>query len=200
MTVPARAQEDLRRDRNVIRMMLRARTAALHADLDRVVNSSSVGGALRLGRLLTIHHEALMLLVPALERAGAKHVYPGWEGRSRLAALEKDLRLLRVRPHRIPERWPSFANEPELWGALYALEGSRLGNRIILDSVMECGCDDERRATQFLSHGLEEGSAWGKFVAQLDCLHYCGEAFEWASLGAERVFETYLDSAKRYSG
>jgi heme oxygenase (biliverdin-IX-beta and delta-forming) len=188
------------KDCNVIRMMLRARTAALHAHLDRVVNSSRVGEAPRLGRLLAIHYDALMLLVPALERAGAKRVYPGWEGRSRLAALEEDLRLLGVRPHRARGHRPSFTKEPALWGALYALEGSRLGNRIILDSVMECGCEDERRATQFLSHGLEERSAWGKFVAQLDDLHYRGEAFEWASLGAERVFETYLNSAKRYPG
>lgn len=180
--------------------MLRARTATLHAHLDRVVNSSCLGESLSLGRLLIIHYDALALLVPALERAGAEHVYPGWEGRSRLAALEEDLRLLRVGPHRIPEHPPSFAKQPEIWGALYALEGSHLGNRIMLDRVMEYGSEDERRATQFLSHGLEERSAWGKFVAQLDGLSYCGDAFERAALGAERVFETYLNSAKRCSG
>ena len=37
-------------------------------------------------------------------------------------------------------------------------------------------------------------------MARLDDLQYCGEAFELAVLGAERVFETYLDSAERYSG
>ena len=179
--------------------MLRTRTATLHAHLDRVVYSACVDEAFRLGRLLAIHYDALTLLVPALEQAGAKHVYPGWEGRSWLPALEEDLRLLRVRPHKISEHPPSFAKEPEIWGALYSLEGSHLGNRIILRSVLECGSEDERRATQFLSHGSGEPSAWGRFVAQLDNHRYCGEVFEWAALGAERVFETYLNAAKRCS-
>jgi heme oxygenase (biliverdin-IX-beta and delta-forming) len=172
----------------------------LHTRLDRLVNSSCLGDTLRLGRLLTIHYDALMLLVPALERAGVEHVCPGWEGRSRLAALEEDLRALGMRPNANPAPQPSFVSEPEIWGALYAVEGSRLGNRIILDRVMEGGSEDERRATQFLAHGLEDRTAWGGFVAQLDDLHYRGEAFEWVVLGAERVFETYLNSAERYSG
>ncbi len=184
----------------MIRTMLRTRTAALHARLDRMISSSCIGDPLCLGRLLTIHHDALTLLVTALERADAEHVCPGWEGRSRLTALEEDLRMLRTRPNRVPVHSPSFVTEPEIWGALYAIEGSRLGNRIMLRNVMECGNEDERRATQFLAHGLEDRAAWGRFVAQLDDLHYCGEAFELAMLGAERVFETYLNSAGRYSG
>jgi heme oxygenase len=180
--------------------MLRTRIAALHARLDRRINSFCVGDTLRLGRLLTIHYDALTLLVPALQRAGADHVCPGWEGRSRLAALEEDLRVLGTHPYRTPAHPPSFAREPEIWGALYALEGSRLGNRIILHRVLECGSEDERRATQFLTDGLEGRNAWRQFVAQLNDLNYGGEAFELAVLGAERVFETYLDSAERYSG
>jgi heme oxygenase (biliverdin-IX-beta and delta-forming) len=137
--------------------------------------------------------------VPALERAGAEHVCPGWEGRSRLAALEEDLRVLGMRPNRNPAYPPSFVREPEIWGALYAVEGSRLGNRLILRRVMKCGNETERRATRFLAHGQEDRTAWGGFLARLEALQYCGEAFELAVLGAERVFETYLDSAGRYS-
>jgi heme oxygenase (biliverdin-IX-beta and delta-forming) len=181
----------------VIRTMLRTRIAALHAGLDRMISSSCLGGTIRLGRLLTIHFDALTLLVPALERAGAEHVCPGWEGRSRLAALEEDLRVLRTCTDRVLAHRPSFVREPEIWGALYAIEGSRLGNRIILRRVMESGSEDERLATQFLAHGR---TAWGEFVARLDDLHYYGEAVELAVLGAERVFETYLNSAERYSG
>jgi heme oxygenase (biliverdin-IX-beta and delta-forming) len=185
--------------RSVLRTKLRARTAILHSRLDRLVNSSCLGDTPRLGRLLSIHYDALMLLVPALERAGAEHVCPGWEGRSRLAALEEDLKALGMPPNRNPAYPPSFVREPEIWGALYAVEGSRLGNRIMLRRVMECGSDAERRATQFLAHGLEDRTAWDGFLARLEALQYCGETFELAALGAERVFETYLDLAGRYS-
>lgn len=183
----------------MFRTMLRARTAALHSDLDRMVNSFCAGDSLRLGRLLAIHYDALWLLVPALERAGADHVCPGWEGRSRLAAIEGDLKVLHMRPYRTYAHPPSFVREPEIWGALYAIEGSRLGSRVLLRRVTEFGDEEERRATQFLSHGLENGAVWGKFVARLDGLHYCDEAFELAVLGAERVFKTYLNSGRRYS-
>jgi heme oxygenase len=183
---------------NVMRTKLRARIAILHTRLDRLVSSSCLGDKLRLGCLLTIHYDALKLLVPALERAGAEHVCPGWEGRSRLAALEEDLRALGMRPNKNLACPPSFGREPEIWGALYAVEGSRLGNRIILRRVMECGSEAERRATLFLTHGLEDRTAWGGFLARLEALEYCGEAFELAVLGAERVFETYLDLAGRH--
>jgi heme oxygenase len=144
--------------RSAIRTKLRA---TLHTCLDRLVNSSCLGDTLRLGRLLTIDYDALTLLVPALERAGAEHVCPGWEGRSRLAAPEGDLRALDILPNTNPAYPPSFVREPEIWGALYAVEGSRLGNRIILRRVMESGSEAERRATQFLAHGQEDRTAWG---------------------------------------
>jgi heme oxygenase len=115
-----------------------------------------------------------------------------------LAALEEDLRALGMRPNTNPVYPPSFVREPEIWGALYAVEGSRLGNRIILRRVMECGSEAERCATRFLTHGLEDRTAWGGFLARLEAQEYCGEAFELAVLGAERVFETYVDLAGRY--
>jgi heme oxygenase (biliverdin-IX-beta and delta-forming) len=184
--------------RSVIRTKLRARIAILHTRLDRLVTSFCLGDTIKVGRLLTIHYDALMLIVPALERADAEHVCPGWEGRSRLAALEEDLRALGIRPNANPVYPPSFVREPEIWGAVYAVEGSRLGNRVILRRVMESGSEAERRATQFLAHGQEDRTAWGRFLARLEALQYCGEAFELAVLGAERVFETYVDLAGRY--
>jgi heme oxygenase (biliverdin-IX-beta and delta-forming) len=186
--------------RGVVQTMLRARTAMLHARLNEKISSSCVGSTLRLRHLLTIHYDALTLLVPALEQASADDlVCPGWDGRARLEALEEDLRVLHAHPQSSHTHRPSFTTRPEIWGALYALEGSRLGNRVILRCVMEWGTQDERRATQFLADGLEDCTAWDKFVAQLDDMQLYGEAFELAALGAEQVFKTYLRSAEKYS-
>src|SRR5262249_40898507 len=107
--------------RSVFRARLHARIAMLHTCLDGLVNSSCLGDTLRLGRLLTIHYDALTLLVPALERAGAEHLCPGWEGRCRLAALEEDLRALGTRPNRNPGHSPSFVREPETWARFMPL-------------------------------------------------------------------------------
>jgi heme oxygenase len=199
--IPTRVQERTSAGTgNVIRTMLRARIATLHNRLDRMMNLSCAGGALGLERFLSIHYGALTVLVPALERAGADLVCPEWGARTRLEALEEDLSVLPTHPHKPLAHRPSFASPPEIWGALYALEGSRLGNLVVLRVVIECGSEDERRATRFLSCGSEEQTAWGKFVAKLDDQRYSGEAVESAALGAERVFETYLNSAELYLG
>jgi heme oxygenase (biliverdin-IX-beta and delta-forming) len=182
-----------------IRTLLRAKTATLHARLENMVSTCCIGNTLGLERLLLIHHGAFKLLAPALERAGADLVCPGWDGRTRLEALGEDLRVLRVRPQRPLTYRPSFAKRPEIWGAIYALEGSRLGNWIILRRVMKCGTQDERRATQFLANGLEDRSTSGKFTA-LDGLRFNGEAFELAALGAEQVFEMYVKLAEKHAG
>jgi heme oxygenase len=108
--------------------------------------------------------------------------------------------VLRTRPYSTPAHPPSFTREQEIWGALYAIEGSRLGNRVMVRRVMECGSEDERHAIQFLADGLKDRTAWSEFVAKLDDLHDYDKTFESAVLGAERVFETYLNSAERYSG
>jgi hypothetical protein len=44
---------------------------------------------------------------------------------------------LGARLHRPLTHGSSFAKWPKIWGALYALEGSRLGNRTILHRVMD---------------------------------------------------------------
>jgi heme oxygenase len=184
----------------VLRTILRTRTATLHARLDNMVATCCMGNTLELERLLLIHYDAFTLLVPALERAGADLLYPEWDGRTRLEALEEDLRVLGAFPQTLPLDRPSLTKRSQTWGALYALEGSRLGNRVILRSVMERGTQNERRATTFLAAGLEDRSAWGKFVAQLDKLQFSGEAFELAALGAAQVFETYVKVAEKRSG
>lgn len=159
---------------------------------------SCLGEPLDLRRLLTIHHAALAAIVPALEDAGAARLFPGWEGRSRLLALETDMAELRADPPRCLSIEVLFPSEQEVWGALYAVEGSRLGNQVLLRRMAEHNNGLERRATRFLAHRAEKDVAWPRLVVRLEALHYRGEDFETVAHGAERVFNTYLIAAERY--
>jgi heme oxygenase len=181
-----------------MRPRLRARVEALHARLDQLIEASCFGETLNLRRLLAIHHTTLGTIVPALECAGAAHLFPGWEGRSRLSALEADMAGLGADPPPRIDAEVSFRTEQEVWGALYAIEGSRLGNRVLLQRVMERGDGLERRATRFLAHCPEDGAGWLCLVARLEALNYGGAEFEGIVRGAERVFGAYLMAAERH--
>ncbi len=182
------------------RPRLRARIAALHTRLDRTIETACFGEPLDLRRLLTIHHAALGVIVPALEQAGAARLFPGWDGCSRLSALEADMvELCGDSPRRVSiERL--FPSEQEVWGALYALEGSRLGNQVLLRRMAEHGNDLVQRAARFLAYRSEDAVAWPCLVARLEALDYRGDDFEAMAHGAERVFGVYLMAAQRHLG
>jgi heme oxygenase len=180
-----------------MRFMLRARLETLHVQLDRTIAASCLGEFFDLRRLLAVHQAALEAIVPALERAGAARLFPGWEGRSRLSALQADMAELRAGPPHYASITLSFPTEQEVWGALYALEGSRLGNRVLLRQVDEHGKGRERHATRYLAHCPEDGAAWPRLVVRLEALDYSGEDLETAVLGAEKVFGVYLIAAER---
>jgi hypothetical protein len=80
---------------------------------------------------------------------------PGMGGALPVGSARGRLEGLDILPNTNPAYMPSFVREPDVWGALYAVEGSRLGNRIILLRVMECGSEAERRA-----HGARSWRGW----------------------------------------
>ena len=186
--------------RGNLRSRLRARIARLHACVDRTIEASCLGEQLDLQRLLAIHYAALRTIVPALESAGAARIFPGWDGRSRLAALEADMAELRADPpHRLSTS-VFFLGEQEVWGALYAVEGSRLGNQVLLRRWAKHRSDLGQHATRFLAHCAEEAVAWPRLTKRLEALDYRGEDLEAAVRGAERVFSTYLIATEQRLG
>jgi heme oxygenase len=175
-----------------LRARLRARLAPLHARLDRGIEASCLGEPLDLRRLLAIHHAALGAIVPALESAEAARLFPGWDGRSRLAALEADMAALRADAPHCLSTSVFFPTEQAVWGALYAVEGSRLGNQVLLRRLAKRGNNLGQHATRFLAHCPEEAVTWPHVVKQLEALDYCGDDFTAAVRGAEKVFIVYL--------
>lgn len=178
--------------------MLRARLEARHARLDQTIGSLCFRDGIDLRHVLAIHYEALGSIVPGLERAGAALLFPGWDGRSRLCALKHAMALLQADlPPQCVERDLSLPSEQEVWGALYAVEGSRLGNRVILRRVVAVGSDLERQATRFFADVPQDGATWPRLLERLEALDYRGEDFEAAALGATKVFDVYLSAAER---
>lgn len=177
-----------------LRPRLRAGVVALHARLDRMIEVSCLGEPLEFRRLLAIHYAALGAIVPALEGAGATRLFPGWDGRSRLFALEADMAEWGSHASHCVSVEASFRSDQEVWGALYAVEGSRLGNQVLLRRLAKHR-DLGQRTMRFLAHCPEEGVTWPRLVARLEALDYRGEDFEAALRGAETVFATYLMAA-----
>lgn len=92
------------------------------------------------------------------------------EDRSRLKLLEEDLRGLGVsefdhhRPH-----LPEFKNRAELLGAMYVMEGSRLGGQFIAKHVeASLGLSDGNGSRFFRGFGDATGRRWKEFTAVLE--------------------------------
>jgi heme oxygenase len=178
-----------------MRQRLRAGLGPLHDHLDKRITAVCLSPRADLRRLLTVHAHAFPPVVAGLQAAGATRLWPCWDGPARLAALSAELGPGALRGGASsPER---FENEPMAWGGLYALLGSRLGNKVILGRLAEGG---EPADSAFLRPGAEDGSEWRRFLDRLEAAlgpaagaDACRDAIE----GAALVMERYLEAAER---
>ncbi|MDQ1080067.1 heme oxygenase [Pseudoroseomonas cervicalis] len=161
MTVSARAPRP-----DGLRWHLRAATEALHADADRLAGRFTLTRRQDYAAFLAWHARAM----PGLEQgcaAALQTEWPDWPARSRAAALAADLAALGLAP---PPPLPAPAlDRAAALGAAYVLEGSRLGNAMLLRTVRDSGDPALARATAYLSHRpAGEEAGWPGFVARLE--------------------------------
>ena len=177
-----------------MRQRLRAGLAPLHERLDARITAACLSPRADLRRLLTVHAHAFPPIVAGLHAAGAARLWPDWDGPARLAALSAELGPGALRGDATPPE--RFENEPMAWGGLYALLGSRLGNKVVLKRLAEGG---EPTDSAFLRPGAEDGSEWRRFLDRLEAaLDPAGgaDACRDATEGAALVMERYLDAAE----
>ncbi len=139
---------------------LRRETRAAHERVDARFASLNLKDPDDYRRFLMLHAIAFLPIEKALTDAGAARLVDDWEAMRRSPELVADLEALGL-PVPSDEGGPTFDNDAEMLGAIYVLEGSRLGGAVLRKSV------DPDFPHRFLSHPQPPGR-WRGLVAMLE--------------------------------
>jgi len=149
-----------------MRALLRASTAGLHAVVDARFAPMLGSGEAGYRSFLLASAAAVFPLEQALLAAGGNAIVPDWTWRTRTAALRADLADLGVTDVALATA-PPLAGAARMFGALYVLEGSRLGARVLVPDLLAGGSARVQAATRYLRHG-EGHRLWQSFLAHLE--------------------------------
>lgn len=163
---------------------LRGRTAAAHARVDEVFGRFDLARQESYIRFLQAHAKAL----PPIEAVLGHERLPRW--RPRTGCLSRDLAAF---GHGLPALFPSTRSRglAQQVGLLYVVEGSRLGGRLLLQSV------DPGFSSHYLS-AIHEPGEWRAFTKCLNDLAN-SESVDWledAVGGAIEAFQLYEAAAE----
>lgn len=120
--------------RNPAREALRHATADCHRRVDEIYSAAALDDPRSYGNFLRAQAAALLPAEQALDRAGISKIVDDWAARVRGKLLVDDMAALGIG---IPEPAGSLSivTPPQMMGALYVLEGSRLGGTVLKRSV-----------------------------------------------------------------
>jgi heme oxygenase (biliverdin-IX-beta and delta-forming) len=172
------------------RLALKVATQAEHDRVDALFSRLDLanGGDYRL--FLTAQAAAHLPIEAALDAAGAERVLADWPNRKRGDLLRADLTALAadLPPPLDP---PALASDAAILGAIYVLEGSRLGGAVLKRQVPA----DAPRA--FLNPGQAQGR-WRKLLEKLDEDLYEPGRIGLAADAARHVFERFYRAGQIY--
>jgi heme oxygenase len=175
-----------------LRDKLKQATAAAHAGLDTEFSALDLNSPDDYRRFLETNAAALLPLEAALEEAGVARSFADWPERSRTAAIQADLDLLggACRPLC---RAGTFDRNGML-GAMYVLEGSRLGAKFLLRAV--AGNPLIAPATSYLSHGAGK-PLWRTFLLRLESEPVTPEDEAEIVRGAHLAFAMFAEAVRQ---
>ncbi|WP_441239215.1 biliverdin-producing heme oxygenase [Bradyrhizobium sp. 930_D9_N1_4] len=176
-----------------LRERLRDATAHAHRDLDAQLSSFDLTVFSGYRRFLQASAGALLPLEAALVEAGVVRMFPDWLKRSRSAAIAADLERLGSDTQYTVSVSP--LTHSGVLGAMYVLEGSRLGAKFLMKTVADAADPRIGEATAYLSHGAGQ-RLWQSFLSKLQNEEACDEdeAIE-AARAAFAAFEQAADRA-----
>ena len=172
------------------RAALRAGTAAEHERVDRLFSGLNFGRADDYRRFLLAQAAAYLPIEAALDAAGAEALLDDWSSRRRAPLLFADLGEMGLAAP-APSAAPSFVNPAQMLGAIYVLEGSRLGGALLKRGI------GEGLPRRFLDAPQKPGS-WRKLLDNMERFLYRSDQLEAAVGAAKSVFQGFEAGGLRY--
>ena len=145
--------------------IIRNATATSHRRLDEAMARLDLSVPLYYESFLRSQAEALFSIEAHLETANIADHIPDWNARARTQALKADLAALHIDCTPLPS--PDFPSVAAMFGAVYVLEASRMGERVMLARLAEHPDSDCMNATAYLRHGFGK-RLWPSFITLLE--------------------------------
>lgn len=179
------------------RQRLQQSTVEAHAKIDNLFAALDLRIRADYCRFLEANAAALLPLEDGLVEGGVERLFPDWNLRSRREAIVADLAQLGGVAVPLPPIAPlDFAG---VLGTMYVLEGSRLGAKVLLKSVLNSADTVVSGATRYLRHG-ERQNLWRSLLPALE-YHAETLADDAAAIeAARRAFDLFAQGAARLSG
>jgi heme oxygenase len=149
----------------MIRDIVSEATRSSHRRLDLALSWLDISRPRYYAGFLRGQAEGLFPLEAALEEQGVEEIVRNWPQRARTAALEHDLAAMDVSIDPLP--MPHFRNAAEMLGAVYVLEASRMGARVMLARLAQQPESNSIGATSYLRHGFGK-RLWPFFLTILE--------------------------------
>lgn len=172
------------------RSALRDATAEDHRRVDALFGACDLAHADQYREFLIAHAAALLPVEAALERAGVANWLPDWHGRCRGPELRADLADLGEAPP-LATDVPDYAGEAEVLGAVYVLEGSRMGAALLRRSL-------PGDAPQRFLGAVQPSSAWRHLVEHLEAALAEPSALAAAVSSARTVFSLFERAGRHH--
>jgi heme oxygenase len=172
------------------RLALREATAEAHERVDRLFSGLRLNDPDDYRLFLLAQAAAHLPVEAALDQAGAERHLPCWPERRRAALLRADLAEMGASEpaHFIS---PSFSSAAEILGAIYVLEGSRLGGAVLKRAL------DPSSPRRFLTAPQPPGG-WRSLGHQLDAALTEPALLSAAMRAARGVFEVFYEAGQRH--
>ncbi len=172
------------------RTALRDATAAEHERVDRLFSRFNLAQEEDYRRFLLAQAAAFLPIEAALDEAEAAELVPDWPLRRRGKLLQDDLRALGSGDPP-PIAAPPLPDPAAKLGAIYVLEGSRLGGALLKRRLPDT-------APRYFLTAPQKGGSWRKLLETLDMFLYRSDQLASAIGAARGVFRNFEAGGQQY--